>query len=241
MKDFRISYFHDVFDPPVISNVTDTCTAPYFVYGCISNSGWEDYAVIKTKYPHLLVHRRLNEGDFYIFSRDSFPDLNEYYFTSEVDLTSDKPEWVNFKRANVKFPDQDLHTPVFCMDSSLEFSPTFRGPLRDICRHKNDIIDLSVEVETGIGFSEAFLQLCIYKKDELLSFQSRTINNENTGEFHTIYCSTRLADVEWRHHSLEVRGFIWNPKKQDLMIRKMTFSIRHGNPVLYGLYRATEE
>jgi len=127
------------------------------------------------------------------------------------------------------------------MDSSLEFSPVFRGSLRDICKHRNDIIDLYAEVETGEKFSEAYVQLGIYQKENLLSFQSTTIKAENPGEFRPCYCSCRLADIDWRHHFLDVRGFIWNPKKQELVIRKMSFKIRKGNPFLYGLYRRIEK
>ena len=126
------------------------------------------------------------------------------------------------------------------MDSSTEFSPYFRGSLRDICRHKNDIIDLYADVEPGEGFSEAWLQLGIYQKDKLLYFQSTTINGMKPGEFHRVYCSCRLADIDWRHHYLYVQGFIWNPKKQDLVVRRMSFRIRQGNPFLYGLYRKIE-
>jgi len=240
MKDFHLSYFHDIFEPPVVGSIVDTCTARYFVYGCISNSKWEDYQVIQAKYPYLLMHKRLNEGDFYMFAKDRVSGLNEYYFSSDVDFISNKSGWFDLRPANIWFFRTDLKTPVYCMDSSTEFSPYFRGSLRDICRHKNDIIDLYADVEPGERFSEAWLQLGIYQKDKLLSFQSTTINGMKPGEFHRVYCSCRLADIDWRHHYLYVQGFIWNPKKQDLVVRRMSFRIRQGNPFLYGLYRKIE-
>ena len=134
----------------------------------------------------------------------------------------------------------DPLTPVFYMDSSTEFSAAFRGSLRDISRQKNDIIDLWADVETAEGFTEAYLQLGIYQKEKLLSFQSAAIHGRKPGKFRRIYCSYRLADIDWRHHFLNVRGFIWNPKKQDLVIQRMSFRIRQGNPLLYGLYRKIE-
>ena len=240
MKEFHLDYFHDIFDPPVIRKVVDTCTARYFVYGCISNSKWEDYPVIKAKYPRLVLHRTLNEGDFYVFAKDSLPCLNEYYFTSDVDFISNNSGWENFRQAYIWIRSDNPSTPVLCMDSSLEFSPVFRGSLRDICKHRNDIIDLYAEVETGEKFSEAWLQLGIYRKDQLLSCQSSDMKDLSPGESHRVYCSCRLADIDWRHHFLDIRGFIWNPKKQDLVIRKMSFRIRQGNPFLYGLYRKIE-
>ncbi len=240
MPGFHLSYLHDVFEPPVISSIIDTCTAMYFVYGCISNSKWEDYPIIQAKYPKLLIHKRLNEGDFYVFSKDSVHGLNEYYFTSDVDFASNRTGWDNFQPAGVRVSGMDPLTPVFYMDSSTEFSAAFRGSLRDISRQKNDIIDLWADVETAEGFTEAYLQLGIYQKEKLLSFQSAAIHGSKPGKFRRIFCSYRLADIDWRHHFLNVRGFIWNPKKQDLVIQRMSFRIRQGNPLLYGLYRKIE-
>lgn len=241
LKDFHPGYFHDISDPPVIRGIVDTCKAKYFVYGCISNSKWEDYPVIRSKFPSLLVHKMMNEGDFYVFARDSVACLNEYYLSSDLDFISNSSGWENFYPAYVWIRSADPSTLVLCMDSSLEFSPVFRGSLREICRHKNDIIDLVADVETDEKFSEAYVQLGIYQKENLLSFQSATIKAENPGEFRPSYCSCRLADIDWRHHFLDVRGFIWNPRKQELVIRKMSFKIRKGNPFLYGLYRRIEK
>ncbi|MCX6241695.1 MAG: glycosyltransferase family 39 protein [Bacteroidetes bacterium] len=240
MNGFHINDLHDVFEPPVISSIVDACKAKYFVYGCISNSKWEDYPIIQAKYPNLLTHTRFNEGDFYVFTKDSVPGPGEYYFSSDLDFASNSSGWGNFRPAAIRFSGIDLKSTVLSMDSSLEFSPVFSGSLREICRHKNDIIDLTADVETPVGFSEAYLQSGIYQKETLLSFQSATIQRAKPGEFRRIYCSYRLADIEWRHHFLNIRGFIWNPKKQDLVIRRMSFRIRQGNPVLYGLYRKIE-
>ncbi|MCX6284846.1 MAG: glycosyltransferase family 39 protein [Bacteroidetes bacterium] len=240
MKGFHISCVHDVLEPPVIGNILDTCTARYFIYGCISNSSWDDYPLIRARYPYLMVHKRLNEGDFYVFARDSIKGLDEYYFSSTADFILNSSGWINLNQANAWYSVLDLKTPIYSIDSSLEFSPIFRGSLRDISRHKNDIIDLCAEVETGDKFTEAYLQLGIYQKEKLLSFQSASIKAGKTGEFKRIFCSYRLADTDWRHHFLNVQGFIWNPKKQDLIIRGMSFRIRHGNPYLYGLYRKIE-
>ncbi len=241
MNGFHLSYFHDAFDPPVIGNIIDTCGSKYFVYGCISNSRWEDYPVIRSRYPCLMTHKRFNEGDFYVFSKDSVQGPGEYYFSSYADFVSNKSGWENIRPESIWFTGQDLKNPVVCMDSNLQFSPLFRGSLRDICRHKNDIIDVYADVETPQGFKEAYLQLGIYRKDSLLSLQYASIKGSSPGECHRIFCSCRLADIDWRHHNLVVQAFIWNPKKQDLMIRGMSFSIRHGNPFLYGLYRKIEK
>ncbi|MCX6280552.1 MAG: glycosyltransferase family 39 protein [Bacteroidetes bacterium] len=237
MKNFRVDCIHDLFEPPVISEIVDTCKARYFVYGCISNSKWEDYPVIQSKFPFIFVHQKINEGDFYVFSKDSLSGSSEYYFSSRADFVSNSSGWENFLPAYIRPIGGGLETPVLRMDSSLQFSPIFRGSIRDICRHKNDIIDLCAEVQTTEGFSEAYLQIGLYQKENLLSFQSASIKAGKPGEFRRIFCSYRLADIDWSHHFLNIRGFIWNPKKQDLIIRGMTFRIRHGNPYLYGLYR----
>jgi len=241
MKGFKPGCMHDIFEPPVIANIVDTCRAKYFIYGCISNSGWEDYQVIRAKYPYLLRHRCLNEGDFYVFSKDSVAGPDEYYFRSDADFTSDRKGWVSPNPSAVWFDGEDVQIPVFYMDSSIEFSPTFRGSLRDICRHRNDVIDFSADVETGSRFTVAYLQLGIYRKDILQSFYSADIDGKHPGGFRRIFCSCRLADIDWKHHSLYVQGFIWNRWKQDLVIRSMSFRVRHGNPFLYGLYTKIEK
>jgi len=237
MEGFRVNYIHDAFDPAVLGSILDTCKSRYFVYGCISNSAWEDYAIISSKYPFVISHRCFNEGDVYVFSTDSSKALKEYYFSSYADFIANNSGWENFRKESTWFSGVDLQTPVYCMDSGMQFSPLFRGPLRDICRHKNDIIDLCAEVATFDGFSEAYLQLGIYQNQELLKFQSVTIKGIQPGGYRRVYCTCRLADIEWRHHGLVVKAFIWNPGKQQLLIRGMNFRIRPGNPYLYGLYR----
>lgn len=241
MERFTVNYIHDIFDPPVLESILDSCKSRYFVYGCISNSAWEDYAMIHSQYPFVLSHTYFNEGDVYVFSKDSAGARADYYFSSYADFDSNSTGWENFRTARTWFTGVDLQTQVYCMDSGLQFSPIFRGPLRDISRHKNDIVDLCAEVATFDGFSEAYLQLGIYQDSELLSLHSAIIKSMQPGEYRRIFCSCRLADIEWRHHSLDVQGFIWNPKKQDLLIRAISFRIRHGNPVLYGLYRKIEK
>jgi len=241
MKGFKPGWLHDIFEPPVIAGILDTCRAKYFVYGCISNSRSEDYQVIQAKYPYLIRHRCLNEGDFYVFSRDSVAGPDEYYFRSDMDFTSDRKGWISSCPSAVWFDGQDVQSPVFYMDSSIGFSPTFRGSLRDICRHRNDVIDFSTDVETGSTFTVAYLQLGIYRQDILQTFYSADIDGKHPGKFWRIFCSCRLADIDWRHHSLYVQGFIWNRWKQDLIIRSMSFRIRHGNPFLYGLYNKIEK
>ena len=237
MKGFSVNWIHDIFEPPILGSILDTCSARYFVYGCISNSAWEDYPIILSKFPCLLEHKRFNEGDFYVFARDTVRSPDEYYFTADADFTVTKTGWINDWTANIWYTAGDLKNPVYRMDSSVIFSPTFRGPLRDICKHTNDIVDFYADVETAEPFSEAYLQLGIYQKETLLSFQSKTIRSSNTEGFQRIYCSYRLADIDWRHHFLSIQGFIWNPLKQEFLIRKMSFRIRHGNPFLYGLCR----
>jgi len=241
MKGFKPGCMHDIFEPPVTASIVDTCRAKYFIYGCISNSCWEDYQVIRAKYPYLVRHRCMNEGDFYVFSKDSINGPDEYYFRSDADFTSDRKGWVSPCPSAVWFDGEDMQSPVYYMDSSIEFSPTFRGSLRDICRRRNDVIDFSADVETGSTFTVAYLQLGIYRQDILQTFYSADIDGKHPGKFRRIFCSCRLADIDWRHHSLYVQGFLWNRWKQDLVIRSMSFRIRQGNPFLYGLYSKIEK
>jgi len=240
MQDFHPDCVHDFAEIPQLGIILDSCRSRYFIYGCISNSSWTDYSQIVSKYPYVLVHDRFNEGDFYVFSRDSLNTIREYYFESETDYITNKSNWDNMWAARVWYSGGALQTPVFWMDSSVQFGPLLSIPLRDICRHKNDIIDVTADVETGEGFDQAFLQIGLYSGKELLSLHSETILKGKPSEFRRYYCSLRLADIEWRHHSLRAVTFIWNPRRQDLMIKCMSLRVRHGNPVLYGLYRKIE-
>lgn len=239
LRNFRVDYMHDAFETPVISNIVDTCTAKYFVYGCISNSNPVDYPIIMAKFPSLLLHKRFNEADFYVFAKDSSSFLSEYYFTADADFVSDSPGWLNIWPNGIWYSATDPDNPVYSL-AGTEFSPLFKALLRDICRHKNDIVDICADIETPPEFREAWLQLGIYSNQDLLSYQNTLIRQGKPGEFRKIFCSYRLADIEWRHHFLNVQGFIWNPRQQDILIRTMSFRIRHGNPILYGLYRKIE-
>lgn len=238
-RDFKVDYMHDVFSPAVIAKIADTCHSRYFIYGCVSNADPVDYAIIRSKYPWLIAHKCYNEADLYIFGRDSCRNINEYYFSSGADFISNRTGWFNLWPNGIWYTASEPETPVYRLEGT-EFSPGFRVSLRDICRHKNDIIDMIAQVETSENFSEAWLQLGLYSKQELLLFRNASIGPGKTGEFRKIFCSLRLADIDWRHHYLNVQGFIWNPGKQDIVIRSMSFRIRDGNQVLYGLYRKIE-
>ncbi len=239
LSEFSVDYLHDVSEPPVIANMTDTCRAKYFIYGCVSNANPSDYAVILSKFPSLLVHKRFNEADLYVFGRDSASLINECYFSSAADFISNSTAWINLWPNSCWYTATDLSSPVYRLEGT-EFSPGFKVSLRDICRHKNDIIDIIADVETTEEFSGAWLQLGIYSKQELLLLRNTAIGPGRPGEFRRVFCSLRLADIDWRHHYLSVQGFIWNPMKQDIVIRSMSFRVRQGNPILYGLYREIE-
>ena len=237
--EFRFDYLHDVSEPSVIANVTDTCRAKYFIYGCVSNANPVDYAIIQSKFPSVIVHECFNEADLYVFSRDSSNNKNEYYFSSGADFTSNSTGWINLWPNGSWYSASDLSSPVYRL-AGTEFSPGFRVSLRDICRNKNDIIDMVADVETPGHFSGAWLQLGIYSKQELLLLRNTPLGPGRAGEFRQVFCSVRLADIDWRHHYLNVQGFIWNPGKQDVVIRSMSFRMRNGNPIIYGLYRKIE-
>jgi len=118
---------HDIFEPPVTASIVDTCRAKYFIYGCISNSCWEDYQVIRAKYPYLVRHRCMNEGDFYVFSKDSINGPDEYYFRSDADFTSDRKGWVSPCPSAVWFDGRICSPPFITWTAVLNSAPLSEG------------------------------------------------------------------------------------------------------------------
>lgn len=235
---FRADHVRDFGDPPALEKVLGSCNSEYFIYGCNSTAPPVDYSLIRSKYPFLQKHLRFNEGEFCIFSKTGPGSLNEYYFSSVADFASNGSGWHNFRETS-RLRSQDGRAWSYRMDS-LEFSPTFRGPLRDICRHKNDIIDFTADVEADSLTGGAWLQVCIYSGDSLLKYVTSPVKMTGIGNRERFFCSMRLADIEWRHHSLFFQAFIWNPGRHDLLVRRMEVRLRHGNPWLYSLTRKIE-
>jgi len=56
-------------------SLLDSCKRPCLVYGCLSTAPWENYALIRSRFPILEVHRTYAGGDFYLFYKND-PRLN---------------------------------------------------------------------------------------------------------------------------------------------------------------------
>jgi hypothetical protein len=241
IKGFKPDLIRDFAGPPVIDSILDRCQSPYFIYGCNSNSPPSDYPKILKKFPFISSHLRFNEGDFLVFSK--IPPVNlpvaEYYMNSEFMPGGNWNEWLNYSPASI-VPDETDSLVKVCNMNGIQFSPTFKASLRDVCRNRNDIIDFLADVGADTLSGAAWLQIGIYSHDSLMQYISEPITKTLPGTYSRFFCSCRLADIDWRHHALSVQAFIWNPSGTPLRVRKLSVAIRQGNPFLYSLVRKIE-
>jgi len=193
----------------------DSCRSSSLAFGALSSTRWENYAVIREKFPYLVRHIPYCGGDFYIFSkiRPAVPS-GEYYRTDSLALDPGIKEY------------------------SGEFSPAFSTSLRGLMHSENDVIDVSADIRTKPDFAGAWLVISVTSDGRDIRWNSVAISDYvKPGQQARVFQSLRLSDIEFRHHRIMFSAYIWNPKHSTYMMKNFILRARSGNPVIYGLYR----
>jgi hypothetical protein len=208
-------------------------------FGSLPSGAWENYAIIQSCFPNLMVHKTYAGGDFYLFSKKSSEkQVSEYYLDMVNDFEKPYDHWVNYKK--------EMRTdslPIagrfsYKADTSSEYSPTFEMGLREMFRNSNDVIDITAEVRLPAVFPGAWLVATVTSHDKSVYWTSAAVNDFlRPGETGKVFLSLRLSDIELRHRGLKLTVYLWNPMKLPFLLDNFRIRVRSGNPFLYGLIR----
>jgi hypothetical protein len=221
----------------------DSTRGQYLGYGSTPSSPWENYALIRDKFPYLIKHLYYSGGDFYLFSRIKPPlYVTEYFYESMQDFETTHPGWFNQLQPLCKDSLPLAGRRSYWSNDTLEFSPTFIFPLRDLVRTRNDIIDISVRVRIPMVFPGAWLVTTVSSGGSTIFWRSVPINGSvKPGNIGNCHITLRVSDLDIRHHQLLFSTYIWNPKKVPFEMDDFTIRVRPGNPFLYGLFRQIKD
>lgn len=222
-----------------LATYLNTLKTEYLAFGSLPSGAWENYSIIESYFPHLVVHKTYAGGDFFIFSKKNKENqLSEYYLDVVNDFEKPYNQWVNFKKEMLTDSLPVAGHFSYKADTSTEFSPTFEMGLREMFRNSNDVIDITAEVRLPAVFPGAWLVAAVTSRDQNVYWASTAVNDfVQPGETGKVFLSLRLSDIELRHRGLKLTVYLWNPMKLPYMIDNFRIRVRSGNPFLYGLIR----
>lgn len=213
--------------------------ADQLVFGSLPSGAWENYSIIQSYFPYLVVHKTYAGGDFLIFSKKKPENLvSEYYLDLVNDFEKTYDHWVNFKKEMITDSLSIAGHFSYKADTSSEFSPTFEMGLREMFRNSNDVIDITADVRLPAVFPGAWLVASVTSHDKNVYWTSTAVNDfVQPGETGKVFLSLRLSDIELRHRGLKLTVYLWNPMKLPYLTDNFRIRVRSGNPCLYGLIR----
>jgi hypothetical protein len=165
----------------------------------------------------------------------------EYFYEAINNFEPSLPQWgwIDEKRCTDSLVLEGKLS--FASPAGSEFSPTFTMPLRDLMHSDNDVIDVSVDMQTPMVFPGAWLVVSVTSNGRDIKWSSAAVNEYiKPGHPGRVFQSLRLSDIDLRHHGLIFNAFIWNPMKLPYVMDHFRVRVRTGNPVIYGLYRKVQ-
>jgi len=218
---------------------TERSGSDYIVYGSLVSSPWENYRTILEKYPYLVEHRSYCGGDFYLFSKKkAFAKATEYFFEARNDFETGCPPWPNLKERKCRDSLPIDGKRSYWNTDTNEYSPTFSMPLRDLIKTGTDVIDVTADIRVPPVFPGAWIVTSVTAREKTIFWRALPINEMvPPGSQGKVFLSLPVSELELRHHALMFNAYIWNPGKYPYVMDNFTIRARHGNPIIYGLYK----
>ena len=202
---------------------------PYFIYGGVSYADPEIVQLIQEKYPFCSLKKDYYASNLYLFSKVAGNDTLAPYFTEENSFTEEKDSWRNvyllYLANGAEFPKES------------EWGPTYSVELQPILRHRNDVIDISIQFQSA-DTGALFLVTELRYKDSLLNYAitpSSAFLRNMKGE-QSIYKTIELSGVHSPSRDITFTTFLWNREKITSILQNYSIKIRRGNPIQYSLY-----
>ncbi len=166
----------------------------------------------------------------YIMDKDEGFTYSQYCF-SKKQGQDDKQETVLFS--------EKLLLNKNTMDSTIEFGQSFSFKLKDLTNTRHAIIIASVDLLTEDSLSSPVLVVNIQDKDSTLSWSGASYHNYNNSRIkpNKLYLCKALDGFDFnKHPEAEVKIYIWNNDKKQLLIDNMRLEVIKGNPFIYALF-----
>jgi hypothetical protein len=172
--------------------------------------------IVREKYPYMLVKKEGSICSSYCFAKKQ-PD-NEV--TNEV----------MFK--------QELVQEKIALDSTQEFGKSFTFRLQNVTCTRHAIINLTATMSLNDPLSNPLLVADIEENGEVITWGGAPYLNYNNNKHgpNTLFFCMDLTSFDFKKHpDAELKIYIWNRDKKQLVIHRLKLEVIKGNPVMYGL------
>lgn len=180
-------------------------------------------------------------GNYLAYIRDIYPKTTEkknlflgsYYLLSK----NGKQEAAPFKKIPMKFNSEGL----FYLDSLTEWGPGLAFEYKSLKLNKNDLIDIALKIENTLSYQDALIVCQISSDTGVIHWSAsrlgdwisqKRMQQQALTFHHTVKLSSLNLD---RIKNPQVKIFLWNKGRKEILIRDFSIYLQVGNPILYGL------
>jgi hypothetical protein len=144
-----------------VQKIVNLSKKPYFIYGGMSIANPEIVQIIKKKYPVCILKKDYYASNLYLFSKEIRKDTLNPYFLEENKFNEEKNNWSNVDLIYLKKGAE--------LNAAKEWGPSYSINLKDVLKHRNDVIDVVVEFDSEFDLE---LVSVLKYKDSVLNYSA---------------------------------------------------------------------
>jgi hypothetical protein len=206
--------------------------------GCISSIQSNIVPLIQDYFPTIENQNNYFGGTTYLFSKRQNKNIN---YISVLDFDGRIPEnWSSIEKNRIVQRGQLNNRNCYRLTKEIEWGPTFSIPLSNVLKNKNNFIDISIDAMSSDSMDGTVLVAALESKGENIywggtDFSELYLNESNDTIIQHFHHSIKFSDINLNYDYIELKVFIWNKNKKDLILDNFKIVLRDGNPLIYGL------
>jgi hypothetical protein len=194
---------------------TKSETTDYLYVGTLASSSPEIIPVIQDYYPHICeIH--------------NYPSMTTCVFANKNNQCHS-----NLRFDTLLFSDLQMQE----LDSDQVYSPAIEFPLKKLITHKNNFIDISLEVY-GNGMDSSVLVAELSSRNKSIYWTGTPFYPyvQEKEAWSKVYLTLKLSDIYLNYRNIELKIYIWNLHGEKVKTRNLLVKRREGNRFVYGLF-----
>lgn len=193
--------------------------------------------IILDYYPSVEWQHNYAGGTTYLFSTK--PQKQPVIDLIDFESAATK-SWISVDTAKMTHAVAFSGNTAYLMDSTMEWSPSYIHPIRDILKHENDFVNVSVMIKTEGKKEDIILAVGLESKGETITWGGITMDKftspkDSANTWIRMHNVVKFSDVYLNYPDIQLKVFVWNRGKQNLLMDDFLIERFPGNPVIYGL------
>lgn len=208
----------------------------YLYFGALSGNNEISVPIIQRYYPKIEWQKNYFGGTTYLFSKEQQTVVNPINHNSFENVDNN---WHQVNQLNIidTIIYQGKHS--YFIDSLTEWGPTFVHLLKPLYKNQNNFIDISVKVLNNKKLNNVLLCAQIMNGQNSHYFGALPVGSfkhiTNNSKWVTAQYSVKLSDIDLNYKNLELKVYIWNRDKTNIIIDNFEINLRQGNELVYSL------